>query len=362
MNICDEKMIGSKLSQQNISELKNSNDRVEYIYHLSDIHIRPRDRHNEYNEVFTQTLVTLKKNINNKINKSLIVLTGDIVHNKTDMSPELISILSKFLNDLANIADVIMIPGNHDCNLSNRQRMDALTPIVDCLNKHDKIFYLKNSGYYNYKNIIFGVSSVIDDIFLPSPSKDLNPKFDMDNKYKIALFHGAVHGSVTDVGHRMNTEDLVVKDFKGYDYVLLGDIHKYQYMDNYKRIAYSGSLIQQSFGEKIEGHGILKWNLRKGLSKMIEIKNNYGYFKLNIKNGILSNDKLLPNSTISCILENTTNAEYNEIVAKLKKNYNICEIKPQNSSIRSDYAEITNDNLKSESSNDIIQKYASSIG
>ena len=61
-----------------------------------------------------------------------------------------------------------------------------------------------------------------------------------------------VHGAKTDVGYRMNNEQLLAEDFDGYDYVMLGDIHKFQYMNEEKTIAYAGSLIQQSYGENLK--------------------------------------------------------------------------------------------------------------
>lgn len=347
-----------------ITTIKNSGKKINNIYHLSDIHIRPRERHVEYLEVFEKVYNILKFDIKN-IDKSVLILTGDIVHNKTEMSPELISVVSTFLNNLCKITDVIIIPGNHDCNLSNKQRMDALTPIVQCLsvdNKNNNLFYLKYSGYYRYQNIVFGVSSIIDNVFLSSPSDILLKKFKIKNDYNIALYHGAVHGTQTDVGYRMNKNDLTVDNFKGYHYVLLGDIHKHQYVDRYKRIAYSGSLIQQSFGEQPDNHGILRWNLKYGLSKLIQVNNNYGYFKLHIKDGKLPDVELVTNSTILCVLENTNNLQYLEIINSLKKKYNICEIKPQSLDIRQKCTEIENEKTNYDYSCDTIEKYAKEIG
>ncbi len=49
------------------------------------------------------------------------------------------------------------------------------------------------------------------------------------------MYHGPVHNAKTDVGYRMNNEQLLAEDFIGYDYVMLGDIHKYQYMNDEKQ-------------------------------------------------------------------------------------------------------------------------------
>ena len=48
-----------------------------------------------------------------------------------------------------------------------------------------------------------------------------------------------------------------MSQMKGYDPVLLGDIHKRQFMNKAKTIAYCGSLVQQNHGEEL-GHGYLK--------------------------------------------------------------------------------------------------------
>ena len=102
------------------------------IYHVSDIHIRNFKRHEEYNRVF-ETLNNYVKQT--YTDDSLIVLTGDIVHSKTDVTPELVEMVQTFLRNLCSIGKVLMIPGNHDANLNNAHRMDALTPIVNALNE-----------------------------------------------------------------------------------------------------------------------------------------------------------------------------------------------------------------------------------
>ena len=53
----------------------------------------------------------------------------------------------------------------------------------------------------------------------------------------------------------------------------MGDIHKYQYLNKKKTIAYSSSLIQQNFGESEKEHGMLKWNIKTLGSEFIEIEN-----------------------------------------------------------------------------------------
>jgi len=145
---------------------------IKYVYHLSDIHIRNNQRHLEYNEVFERTYKKIRSMIGNNSISSLIVVTGDIVHAKTEMSPESISVVYYFFKNLSEIASVILIPGNHDCNLSNRNRMDALSPIVNDIGQLANLYYLKNTGIYQYQNILFGVTSIFDNMLVSADKID----------------------------------------------------------------------------------------------------------------------------------------------------------------------------------------------
>ncbi len=62
---------------------------LSHIFHLSDLHIRNGDntysRYEEYKGVFKETIISIKKNIENlnlSFDDFIIVITGDIFHNK----------------------------------------------------------------------------------------------------------------------------------------------------------------------------------------------------------------------------------------------------------------------------------------
>ena len=57
------------------------------IYHIADVHIRNLKRHKEYSLVFNRLYDYLKSVVTED---SAIVLAGDIVHAKTDMTPEVV--------------------------------------------------------------------------------------------------------------------------------------------------------------------------------------------------------------------------------------------------------------------------------
>ena len=181
-------------------------DNVEKILHIADIHIRNYKRHTEYRQVFEQLYVAAKALPKN----SIIYIAGDIVHNKIDMSPELIQLMSEFLTNLADIRPTIFIRGNHNMNLNNRNRMDALQPIYDSL-KHDNLWYLNQTEVYQIADVYFSVFDIADEEANYTKAVDIP-----DDKLKVALFHGAVDSSMTDAGFKVRNENHSIKMFSNY--------------------------------------------------------------------------------------------------------------------------------------------------
>ena len=143
--------------------LKNTNTKIKTAFHVSDIHIRLTKRHDEYKNIFENFYESLKKS-NKK--SSILVIAGDLFHNKSDLSPECVQVASDFLKNCSDILPTILIAGNHDATLTNKNRLDSISPIINTL-KHKNLYYLKNSGLYRYENILFNNFSVFD-----SPSED----------------------------------------------------------------------------------------------------------------------------------------------------------------------------------------------
>ena len=255
-----------------IENLLNKSAKIKYIYHISDIHIRRYEKHNEYEYIFEKLYEYFNKVKNEN---SIIVLTGDLLHNKDNLTPDCVMKTWNFLNELQTIMPLFLITGNHDFVETNNHVKDSIEAILNDKNIDNKnIYYLRNSGAYRYGNICFGVSSLIDKQF--TYAKDIIS----EAEYKIGLYHGGVGKTETSVGFKLNGDKLV-SDFDGYNYVLLGDIHKYQHVaDN---MAYSSSLISQNFGETDDYHGVLVWDLEKGKQKYHIIKNKYRFMEITVK-------------------------------------------------------------------------------
>lgn len=299
---------------------------VKKIFHMADIHIRLiNDRYPEYKQVFEKVYQLCIKDP--QIKNSIILLCGDILHSKNELSPECVELTIDFFKSLSSITDVVLIMGNHDCNLSNKSRLDSLTPLIREINSEHKIHYLLYSGVYEYNNIYFGVSSIYDQKFIDATQiKKIVPK--NSKNLKIALYHGQIHGSITDVGYRMNQEEYTTEHFDGYDFVMLGDVHKFQYLNESKTICYPSSLIQQNYGENIKNHGLVAWDLSYRTSELISIDNDYGYCHVNIKNGVMAYDpKNIPKKPrIKLVVQDTNGLKVKELSDELRSKFNTQEI------------------------------------
>lgn len=232
------------------------------IAFLSDIHWRGVTRHEEYHQVFSRVFQALKE----EIRPDYIMIGGDIFHTKTQsITPEAIDCITWMFRNLAEIAPVYSILGNHDGNLTNENRQDTISPIVSAMN-NSRITLFKKSGNHIIPgtNINLCVFSPFDEAgwSIVSPDEDL---------INVVMFHGAVKGCKTDSDWVMTSGEVELSMFQPYDFALLGDIHKHQYLDyrnhsgptrNMKPwIGYPGSLIQQNYGEELV-KGFQVWDIR----------------------------------------------------------------------------------------------------
>ena len=268
-----------KYLKSDIKEFKN-------VFHIADIHLRLTKRHDEYNQVFER----LYKAVEKTPAETVVAVLGDVLHSKSDLSPECVKITTEFLQNLADRRPTVLIAGNHDATLANKNRLDSLSPIVDAIN-HTNLFYLKDSGLYILGDILFNHYSVFDEPDKYIKFKDIPKIYLNETRYKIALFHGPVNNAITDVGYKVASRTITNEIFDGHDIVLLGDIHRHQVLSQSDPIiVYVGSLIQQNHGEELKGHGFVFWDLKTKVFKHFEIPNDYGFYTAEISKGKLLTD------------------------------------------------------------------------
>jgi DNA repair exonuclease SbcCD ATPase subunit len=292
-------------------------DKYKYIIHISDVHIPLHlysGRLDEYLYVFD----LLYKEISAFKKSKLIIITGDLFHNKMKMDPDMFLVGREFLRRLAEFARVVIITGNHDCSTYNTARRDPISAVCEGLTR---VHYLRRSGLYRFGDVIYVVSSVfVDGMFIKmSMIKRISGM-----KY-YALYHETVSGASF---YNMKTiQDYTrVDDFNGFDAVLLGHIHKRQKLaDN---IAYAGSLIQQNYGEDIGGHGFIIWNTESNrVHSFVDLKNKYGFININVNEGVVDDSfiKKIPSHMteirMKCNYSCTDISERDFIEKKLMEKY-----------------------------------------
>jgi DNA repair exonuclease SbcCD ATPase subunit/DNA repair exonuclease SbcCD nuclease subunit len=299
-----------------IKKIESTISKIDKIFHVSDIHIRTLKRHTEYREVFKNMFTYINSH---STENSIAVVTGDIVHSKLDMSPELVQMLVDFFNGFA--IPTIVILGNHDMNLNNMHRIDAVSPILDVIN-NPNIIFIKDNGLFEFGGITWNHMAVDK-----TPDEYVRAK-DFDAPYKIALHHGAVNTAKTDIGYQISNEHVTVEMFTGHDITLLGDIHKpAQFLDAAQTIAYPGSLIQQNHGEALD-HGILVWDVENRRADFAEIQNDYGYVTIEtLGSTIVTSPHRMPNKPrIRIKFNETSAADMKRLIATIRKKYNVQDI------------------------------------
>ena len=206
------------------------------IAHIADTHIKNLKYHEDYRACFEQMYQILREQ-----EVDYIVHCGDIAHTKTQISPEFVEMTTNLFSSLADIAPTFVILGNHDGNLKNKSRQDAITPIIQALDR-ENLVVLKDAGEREIdKGLTLNVLSVFDRDKWIQPTQPDN--------INIALYHGAISNCQTDAGWTMEHGEDNITIFEEFDFAMLGDIHKRQFLDKEKRIYYAGSTIQQNHGE-----------------------------------------------------------------------------------------------------------------
>ncbi len=228
---------------------------------LADLHVRfGGTRHDEYKIVFDRTLKDLREQ-----EPERIIIAGDLVHNKINLSPNQITLLAEFIVGLSKIAPTDIICGNHDVNLSHLGQGDAIEVIfkmAEQLEHNEQLFmineqnkeetdywkkaayYYPDSGFYDIgKDIILGVFSCKDNKMIKIENKD-------NDKYYIAIWHGMLYGARMDNGFEMKDEGLVKpSSFDGFDLVCMGDIHEFQTFEREHTMDVSEAELQEYLEE-----------------------------------------------------------------------------------------------------------------
>ena len=295
---------------------------ITHIYHLADIHITNNEtRHVEYEEVFNN----LYKILENDKQSKIVVLCGDLHHEKNSHQNKQSILAKEFIYNLSKYSSIIIIDGNHDYVPHNNNSTSSIDSMLLHLEVENTVHYLTQNKVYEIEGIHFGLTTMDSLKVTPIINKKASDLY-------VALYHGSLYKSTTNIGWVNDDEgSFKAGDFKDYDIVMLGDIHKFQYLNKDKTIAYSSSLIQQNFGESIDFHGMIKWNVQSKKGEFISIPNNYVYktFRINDINNYVIPDIDGKKTRLKLIYKNQKREDIEKYKKEIHKKYNIINIRQE---------------------------------
>lgn len=294
---------------------------VDQIVHLADLHIRSGNnalsRYEEYSTVFERIVVDVSTLAADK--STIIIIAGDVFHHKLRIESPGIKLILRFLKALAKIAPVYVIRGNHDYKQENPSEPDLIESILAV--GLENVTYLSETGSYKLaENLGVGLVAIQDALMAGNTCGITNelppfPAPPQDVDVTLALFHGPVSRTRLQNGTIMEGANTYPLEWfgKGYDAIMLGDIHvqqvnkgtkiigysvdhttglkhstlidKYSWAEGTCPWAYAGSTIQQDFGEGIKGHGFMLWDLKEKTIECYHVKNDYGFVTIRTPQG-----------------------------------------------------------------------------
>jgi len=305
--------------------LKSENRTIINLIHISDIHFTMRNKYEHYDNVFGHFINYITKNY--KKQDSVIIITGDLFNEKNKLDSNIVLFSKNKIYQLSQLFTTFIICGNHDFIQQNRTIPDTISSVFfDSKNynymydKEHDIYYLKDTGYYIFNNIGFGVLSVFDlhdhsssglKSNIEFPNGEAIHEFYKDQPhYSIALLHTTVKNSMiqSHEGYERFLDSyenhIDVNDIKNYNFILLGDIHKQQFINN---AGYPSSLVQQNFGEDPLDHGFIEWNLKDSSYKFIRVRSDFAMIKCHMT--ITKNSR--NQKQVNMILPQYEESEYN---------------------------------------------------
>jgi exonuclease SbcD len=235
------------------------------VVHISDIHfghmVDGIDRTEEFKE-----FIDFFSNEMIKIRPDCVVVAGD-VFDIYFPSNEVIKLYYDFLLSLKDkTKKVIIIGGNHDSAKTLKAPKEILKYLDVVVVSGAEDDYVE---FIEFDDFVVVAISYLRDGILKKYDKDyetalfklyqeqLKKAKRFKNKKIITTAHLAVNGAKLGESERdIGNLNYVSKDvFSGYDYVLLGHIHRPQKLD--KNIFYSGSVLPLSFKENYQKNYVL---------------------------------------------------------------------------------------------------------
>jgi DNA repair exonuclease SbcCD nuclease subunit len=253
---------------------------IKKIIFIADVHIRNYKRLDEYKIQLKKFIDDCTDIVNEYGSEHVrIVILGDLLHNKLDISGEGYIVASQFLKQLDRLCKTIIISGNHDMNMANLSRVDPISTIFNLCSFEQTHFLDKETEYESGcvvdENVTWALYSSFDGFAKPNIDEE---KINHPKNITIGLFHGDIKNTKTDAGYVVEN-GFDASYFDELDICMCGHIHKRQTL-TYRGIPiiYVGSLIQQDHGENINDHGYVVLDVETMEYTEHNIPNESGFY------------------------------------------------------------------------------------
>ena len=256
-----------------------------HAFHIADLHIRRSDeRAAEYSHVFGELHSFLCNHPSVSAGSALVVIAGDVFEDKRALDPYAERTFVQLVRALSDLAPVVIIPGNHDFAQTEPTRADriehTLAVMTTCGGTRNSVHYLRETGAHRVRNVSVCTASVYDTLSSTSGSGNVPklPPFpradsDPDAEFCIAVAHVTVR---SDGGDGSRGAPMSWFRDAGHRTVMLGDEHTPRvWRDGDFVAAQPGSILAQTFGEPVRGHGVCVWDLAANTVTHHELANPF---------------------------------------------------------------------------------------
>jgi len=266
------------------------------VVHLADLHIRAGDRAGARVDEYAAAFAALGRALEpfRGAGDTLAVVCGDVFHHKCRIEAHGLQLFHRFLAEVRARVPVLLISGNHDFRQTDADpdAPDMVASVLAAARPGEDVVHLAATGLYRVGGATLGLVAARDtlDIGAGSGLSAGLPPFPQPPEGlagpRVALFHGTVAGARTA---SVSLGGIPATWFGGgYDVALLGDIHHQQVATEPAtglRWGYPGSLVQQGFGETLDGHGFLLWDLAARTAEAVEVPSRWGFATVEVGPG-----------------------------------------------------------------------------
>lgn len=283
---------------------------IRYLFHISDLHVMESN----YVNLKQSFLILVNRIKAVGVDQSLCVIVGDVFESKSYLSTDDIFHWKAIVHLLQSegIKTLILV-GNHDYNINSNLVRDNISLLT----------FGSNIRVFNQTTIlggdVFGSPNL--EFYMFSPIDKKIPVIKDNKSIKIALLHESINSAKYDNGQTITGCRFNAGDLMQFDYVLLGDIHKQQYLS--EKIAYCGSFVQKNKGESIH-KGYILWDLETGTSEFHTIPLREVYIKVQANDNKYVLPKITPEQKVrytSLFYKNCSNECIENIKSEMIKEY-----------------------------------------